>query len=108
MLGALNVPVEPVVKREPAFVASGVDDVPAFPLEAALIGLAAATGVGALAGLLPALVAVRVKVIDAIRYWWSGVASSPSSTSASPTASLQTISPSRTAAALTLGSRFSA
>jgi len=28
----------------------------------------AATAVGAIAGLLPALVAVRVKVIDAIRY----------------------------------------
>lgn len=50
------------------FIAQGVDDVPAFPVEAALIGLASATGVGALAGLLPALVAVRVKVIDAIRY----------------------------------------
>ncbi len=37
-------------------------------MEAALIGLGAATLVGALAGLLPALVAVRVKVIDAIRY----------------------------------------
>jgi putative ABC transport system permease protein len=42
--------------------------VPPFPAEAALIGLGAATLVGALAGLLPALVAVRVKVIDAIRY----------------------------------------
>ncbi|MEO5921207.1 MAG: ABC transporter permease [Pseudolysinimonas sp.] len=51
-----------------SFVSSGVDDVPAFPIEAALIGLASATGVGALAGLLPALVAVRVRVIDAIRY----------------------------------------
>ncbi|MCU1405817.1 MAG: cell division protein FtsX [Glaciihabitans sp.] len=46
----------------------GISDTPAFPLEAALIGMAAATGVGALAGLLPALVAVRVKVIDAIRF----------------------------------------
>jgi putative ABC transport system permease protein len=45
-----------------------IQDVPAFPVEAAVIGLVAATGVGALAGLLPALVAVRVKVIDAIRY----------------------------------------
>jgi putative ABC transport system permease protein len=43
-------------------------DIPAFPLDAALIGLAAATAVGALAGLLPALVAVRVRVIDAIRF----------------------------------------
>jgi putative ABC transport system permease protein len=45
-----------------------VSDFPAFPAEAALLGLVAATAVGALAGLLPALVAVRVKVIDAIRY----------------------------------------
>jgi putative ABC transport system permease protein len=45
-----------------------ISDPPAFPIDAALIGLAAATGVGALAGLLPALVAVRVRVIDAIRF----------------------------------------
>ncbi len=51
--------------------------------------------------------AVTVFVIEAIRYWWSGVASSPLSVSASPTVSLQMISPSRTAAALTLVSRFS-
>jgi putative ABC transport system permease protein len=44
-----------------------ISELPPFPLEAALLGLAAATLVGALAGLLPALVAVRVKVIDAIR-----------------------------------------
>ncbi|RFA22125.1 cell division protein FtsX [Subtercola boreus] len=50
------------------FIAQGVTDVPPFPLEAAVLGLAAATVVGAIAGLLPALVAVRVKVIDAIRY----------------------------------------
>ena len=49
-------------------IAAGVQDIPGFPIEAALIGLGAATLVGALAGLLPALVAVRVKVIDAIRY----------------------------------------
>lgn len=49
-------------------IGQGVTDLPAFPLEAALIGMAAATLVGALAGLLPALVAVRVRVIDAIRY----------------------------------------
>ncbi|WP_085370411.1 ABC transporter permease [Leifsonia sp. NCR5] len=45
-----------------------VSDLPPFPVEAAVIGMVAATAVGALAGLLPALVAVRVKVIDAIRY----------------------------------------
>jgi putative ABC transport system permease protein len=45
-----------------------VTDFPPFPVEAAVLGLLVATVVGALAGLLPALVAVRVKVIDAIRY----------------------------------------
>lgn len=45
-----------------------VSDFPPFPVDAAVIGLVAATAVGAIAGLLPALVAVRVKVIDAIRY----------------------------------------
>lgn len=45
-----------------------LQDVPAFPVSAAVTGLACAAGVGALAGLLPALWAVRVKVIDAIRY----------------------------------------
>ena len=45
----------------------GAQDIPPFPWEAAAIGLVAATVVGALAGLIPALIAVRVKVIDAIR-----------------------------------------
>ena len=69
--GVVGVVISVLVVKNPwvsSFVASGVDDVPAFPIEAALIGLASATAVGALAGLLPALVAVRVKVIDAIRY----------------------------------------
>ncbi|WP_395639153.1 ABC transporter permease [Pseudolysinimonas sp.] len=51
-----------------SYLALVIQDIPGFPIEAALIGLGAATLVGALAGLLPALVAVRVKVIDAIRY----------------------------------------
>lgn len=46
----------------------GVSDVPPFPASAAIFGLVVATVVGALAGLIPALIAVRVKVIDAIRY----------------------------------------
>jgi len=46
----------------------GLQDVPAFPLSAAGFGMLVAIGVGALAGLLPAMVAVRVKPIDAIRY----------------------------------------
>ncbi|SDN81721.1 putative ABC transport system permease protein [Cryobacterium flavum] len=51
------------------FISQGqVTDFPPFPVEAAVLGLVCATVVGALAGLIPALVAVRVKVIDAIRY----------------------------------------
>jgi putative ABC transport system permease protein len=69
--GVAGVALAVLIVKNPwveSFVAQGIEDVPAFPLEAALIGLASATLVGALAGLLPALVAVRVKVIDAIRY----------------------------------------
>lgn len=49
-------------------IGQGVIDLPPFPVGAAVLGLAASLVVGAIAGLLPALVAVRVKVIDAIRY----------------------------------------
>ncbi|QJW37456.1 ABC transporter permease [Cellulosimicrobium protaetiae] len=56
-----NVPLD-------ALMGSTVQDRPGFPFSAALTGMLAAVGIGALAGLLPALVAVRVKVIDAIRY----------------------------------------
>jgi putative ABC transport system permease protein len=69
--GAVGVFVAVLVVQSPwvrDLVARGLTDVPAFPVEAALLGLAAAAVVGALAGLLPALVAVRVKVIDAIRF----------------------------------------
>ena len=69
--GLVGVMVSVAIVQNPAvqnLVASGLTDIPPFPAEAALIGLGAATLVGALAGLLPALVAVRVKVIDAIRY----------------------------------------
>ncbi len=45
-----------------------LDDLPGFPVRAAVEGMIAATLVGALAGLTPAIVAVRIKVIDAIRY----------------------------------------
>ncbi len=43
-------------------------DDPGFPLEAAVEGMVAATAVGAVAGLLPAVIAVRAEVIDAIRF----------------------------------------
>lgn len=46
----------------------GITDVPGFPVSAALEALLTATVVGALAGLVPATIAVRSKVIDAIRY----------------------------------------
>ncbi len=45
-----------------------IADMPGFPVAAAVEGLIAATAVGALAGLLPAIIAVRAKVIDAIRF----------------------------------------
>ncbi len=52
-----------------ALVTNGVEVAgAAFPLDAALIGVGSAVLVGALAGFLPAVLAVRVKVIDAIRY----------------------------------------
>jgi putative ABC transport system permease protein len=50
------------------FISQGVTELPPFPISAAIIGLVSATVVGALAGLLPAIAAVRFKVIDAIRY----------------------------------------
>ena len=45
-----------------------IANLPGFPVAAAVEGLVAATAVGALAGLLPAIIAVRAKVIDAIRF----------------------------------------
>lgn len=69
--GVVGVGLAVVIVNNPLvveFIGQGVTDLPPFPLEAALIGLGAASLVGALAGLLPAVVAVRVKVIDAIRY----------------------------------------
>lgn len=46
----------------------GIDDPPPFPIGAALLGLLVSVGVGVLAGVLPALVAARVKIVDAIRF----------------------------------------
>jgi len=69
--GVVGVMIAILVVQSPwvqDLISQGVQDLPPFPLSAAVAGLGAATVVGALAGLLPALVAVRVKVIDAIRY----------------------------------------
>ncbi|WP_425844130.1 hypothetical protein [Agrococcus sp. TSP3-2-1] len=41
---------------------------PGFPMSAAVTGLVVAAAVGALAGSVPATIAVRSKVIEAIRF----------------------------------------
>lgn len=56
-----NIPIDRIFGRP-------LEDLPGFPFDAALVGMACAVGIGALAGLIPAIYAVRVKVIDAIRY----------------------------------------
>ena len=40
---------------------------PPFPLSAAVVGMLVALAVGGLAGLIPALVATRIRIIEAIR-----------------------------------------
>ncbi|MDL9980365.1 ABC transporter permease [Microbacterium sp. ASV49] len=45
-----------------------MQDVPPFPLRAAFTALIAAVAIGALAGFIPALTAVRSRVIDALRF----------------------------------------
>ncbi|MDO5049692.1 MAG: ABC transporter permease [Actinomycetaceae bacterium] len=56
------------------FMPQGVMDMPIsldtipYPMSAALLGVLIAAGVGALAGIIPATIAVRVKPIDAIRF----------------------------------------
>lgn len=45
-----------------------MQDIPPFPLRAAFTALIAAVAIGALAGFIPALTAVRSRVIDALRF----------------------------------------
>ncbi|GAB3620195.1 ABC transporter permease [Glutamicibacter endophyticus] len=45
----------------------GIDEMPPFPVGAALLGMGVSVAVGALTGVLPALVAARVRIVDAIR-----------------------------------------
>lgn len=69
--GVLGIVLAVAVVRSPLIMDSlfyGMQDIPPFPFSAAIIGLVAAVLTGALAGLVPAIVATRVKVIDAIRY----------------------------------------
>lgn len=69
--GAIGIAIVVAVLRSdlvvPALFA-GMQDSPPFPMRAAVTGLVASVVVGAIAGFIPALVALRVKVIDAIRF----------------------------------------
>ncbi|WP_457964885.1 ABC transporter permease [Arthrobacter sp. D1-29] len=69
--GIVGVMLSVAVVKHPwiqANIAPGLTEYPGFPVEAAMLGLGSAVLVGALAGAIPALVAVRIKVIDAIRF----------------------------------------
>lgn len=69
--GAIGVVAAVALVRAPfvadLFHAMGLVDVPPFPVASVVVGMLAATAVGILAGALPALIATRIKVIDAIR-----------------------------------------
>lgn len=64
---ALAVTIIKAIPIEKVF-GGGIQDLPPFPVSAVLTGLGAALAVGLLAGVIPATRAVRIKVIDAIRY----------------------------------------
>lgn len=69
--GAIGIVVTVAILRSGWVVTAifpGLEDVPPFPFQAVVVGLIASVGVGAVAGFIPALVALRVKVIDAIRF----------------------------------------
>lgn len=69
--GAIGVTLAVALLRLPIiieqFEKAGLVEAPPFPMSAVLVGMGAATLVGVLAGALPAIVATRIKVIDAIR-----------------------------------------
>lgn len=68
--GVIGIAIAIAVLRAP-FVTdmfSGLQDIPPFPVRAAVTGLVAAVAIGALAGFIPALMAVRSNVIDALRF----------------------------------------
>ncbi len=69
--GVLGIALAVALVRSPLIMNGlfcGLQDVPPFPFVAAIIGLGAVVLTGALTGLVPAIVATRVRVIDAIRY----------------------------------------
>ena len=65
VVGAVGIVNSPLIADH---VITNVTDIPPFPISAAILGLVVSLAVGSLAGLLPALIAVRVKIIDAIRF----------------------------------------
>jgi putative ABC transport system permease protein len=68
--GVIGIAVAIVILRMPFVMAMfpSMQDVPPFPLRAAFTALIAAVAIGALAGFIPALTAVRSRVIDALRF----------------------------------------
>jgi putative ABC transport system permease protein len=70
LAGVVGVAVSVLILRSPTvmgFLTDGMAGAPAFPVSAALVGFAVSVGAGALAGLLPAIVATRARIVDAIR-----------------------------------------
>lgn len=68
--GILGVAIAIAIFRYLPFEDMGIyiQEMPSFPMYAALVGVAISTAIGALCGIIPAFAAVRVKPIDAIRY----------------------------------------
>lgn len=68
--GVIGVGIAVVVVRFLPLETMGIalNDTPAFPAGAAIAGVAISSSIGALCGIIPALAAVRIKPIDAIRY----------------------------------------
>jgi len=67
--GVVGIVLAVAVMRTPMVLTmfGALQDVPPFPVRAAITGLIASVVIGALAGFLPALVAVRSRVIDTLR-----------------------------------------
>ena len=68
--GVIGVGIAVVVVRFLPLETMGIalSDTPAFPAGAAIAGVVISSSIGALCGIIPALAAVRIKPIDAIRY----------------------------------------
>lgn len=68
--GVLGVGIAVVVVRFLPLETLGItlSETPAFPVAAAVAGVAISSSIGALCGIIPAFAAVRIKPIDAIRY----------------------------------------